>query len=198
MTRTFVALAAIVILVMAVGCGANKSYVDEQVAAAEARTDSKIQGVEQKTDANSASLQQLQDLATQLESKTDMALNEAKGFENYQIIWSGEINFAFDSYVIDDMAGQILNEAGAKMTDNPRALVEIAGHTDQTGSSKYNLFLGEKRASSAKRFLAENFGISLYRMFIISYGKDKPVAMADEQNASSRNRRVKLTVWGTL
>ena len=72
------------------------------------------------------------------------------------------------------------------------------GYTDATGTSKYNLLLGEKRANSARRYLADNYGISLYRMFIISWGEDKPVAMPDEKNASSKNRRVKVTIWGTL
>ena len=45
-------------------------------------------------------------------------------------------------------------------------------------------------------FLASRFGISLYRMFILSYGEDKPIAMPDENQAHAKNRRVALTVWG--
>jgi peptidoglycan-associated lipoprotein len=76
--------------------------------------------------------------------------------------------------------------------------LEIVGHTDRTGASNYNFLLGEKRANSAKRYLADKFGISLYRMFVVSYGEEKPVAMPDEENASSKNRRVVLQVWGPM
>ncbi|MEW5795433.1 MAG: OmpA family protein [Candidatus Zixiibacteriota bacterium] len=175
------------------GCGVNKDYVAEQIAASEAKTTSQIQAAQEKSDADIAKFQQL---AQQLEAKADLAINKASGFENYQVIWSGEINFAFDSYDIDGIAGSILNEAGTKLEQIPHALIEITGHTDKTGSASYNLVLGEKRANAAKRYLADKFGISLYRMFINSFGEQKPVAMPDERNASSRNRRVMLSIWG--
>lgn len=180
------------------GCGVNKDYVAQQIADSEAKTDAKIKTVADKTDNNDAEITKLKALAVQLSEKADMAINKASGFENYQIIWSGEITFDFDSYEIDDIAGSILNEAGEKLESYPGSVIEIAGHTDATGSASYNFLLGEKRANSAKRYLADRFGISLYRMFVISYGKSKPVALPDEKNASSKNRRVTLTIWGHL
>ena len=96
------------------------------------------------------------------------------------------------------MAEQTLMEAGQKMEQNPKSLVELVGHTDRTGSNKYNLLLGERRAESVKRFLADRFGISLYRMFTLSYGKEKPLELPDQANASHKNRRVKIVVWGDL
>ena len=191
-------IVVVALALLAAGCGVNKDFVQEQISQSEARTDSKIAAVQDKTDANANELAKLQSLAKQLSEKTDMAINQAKGFENYQIIWSGVINFDFDSYEITDAAADILTEAGQKMEEHPGSVIEIAGHTDRTGSSKYNLFLGEKRSNAAKRFLADRFGISLYRLFIISHGEEKPVAMPDERNAASKNRRVTLKVWGQL
>ncbi len=196
MKKTGIVVAALALLVA--GCGVNKDYVQEQISQSESRTSSKIATLQDKTDVNAGEIAKLQSLAKQLSDKTDMAINQAKGFENYQIIWSGVISFDFDSYKITDAAASILNEAGQKMEEHPGSLIEIAGHTDRTGSAKYNLMLGEKRSNAAKRFLAERFGISLYRLFIVSYGKEKPVAMPDERNAASKNRRVTLKVWGQL
>jgi peptidoglycan-associated lipoprotein len=185
-------------MLMLASCGVNKEYVAQQISESEARTNTKITTVESTAQNNAEQLQKLQTLANELSKKTDMAINEAKGFENYQIIWSGEINFDFDSFEIDNMAAEILNEAGEKMEAYPGSVLEIVGHTDRTGSKNYNYLLGEKRASSAQRYLAERFGISIYRMFIMSYGKDKPIAMPDEKYAASKNRRVTLTIWGNL
>ncbi|HUV30503.1 MAG TPA: OmpA family protein [Acidobacteriota bacterium] len=196
MAKTILALA--VLLLAVAGCGVNKDYVAGQITDSETKMATQMKALEDKTDFNAAELTKLRSLATELEQKTDMAVNEAKGFENYQIIWQGEINFDFDGYEIDDVAAQILQEAGNKMTGYPRSLIEITGHTDASGSGNYNLLLGEKRANSAKRYLADNYGISLYRMFVISYGESKPIAMPDEKYASSKNRRVALTVWGSL
>ena len=85
-----------------------------------------------------------------------------------------------------------------KLEQVPHSLIEIVGHTDQTGAARYNILLGEKRANATKRYLADKFGTSLYRMFVVSYGEEKPVALPDERNASTRNRRVTLSIWGSL
>jgi len=192
-TVTVMLLAALTLIA---GCGVNKQYVAEQIAASESKTGTELQAVQEKTDSNAAEMARLQQLAAQLEQKTDMAINKAAGFEKYQILWSGTINFAFDSYEIDGVAASVLDEAGGKMGQVPNAVIEITGYTDKTGTAAYNLVLGEKRASAAKRYLADKFGVPLYRMFTNSFGKEKPVALPDERNASSKNRRVTLTVWG--
>ncbi len=183
-------------LLLIAGCGVNKDYVAGEIAASEARTAGDIGAVRDKTDLNATELVRLQQLATALDEKADLAINKASGFENYQVIWSGEINYGFDSYEVDEVAGSILDEAGMKLEQVPHSLVEIVGHTDPTGSASYNILLGEKRASAAKRYLADQFGTSLYRMFIVSHGETKPVSLPDERNAASRNRRVTLSVWG--
>lgn len=183
-------------LMLTAGCGVNKQYVADQIAASESKTGTQLQSVQEKTDSNAAEMARLQQLASQFEQKTDMAINKASGFEKYQIIWSGTINFAFDSYEIDGIAASVLDEGGGKMAQVPNALIEITGYTDKAGSPGYNLVLGDKRASAAKRYLADKFGVPLYRMFTNSYGKQKPVALPDERNAASKNRRVTLTVWG--
>jgi outer membrane protein OmpA-like peptidoglycan-associated protein len=195
--KAFVVLIVVMSLMM-IGCGVNKDYVEQQIQASEARTNAEIASVNDKTDANAAENAKLRTLAAQLSEKADMALNKAKGFENYQVIWSGDVSFDFDSWNINGTGEGILMECGTKMEQVPGALVEVAGHTDRTGPASYNHMLGAKRSDAAKRFLAERFGISLYRMFTISYGEDKPVAMPDERQAASKNRRVTLKVWGEL
>ncbi|MBD3333485.1 OmpA family protein [candidate division GN15 bacterium] len=184
-----------VLMLAVVGCGVKQSYVDQQIQESESRMNAKINNVESDTEQEIA---KLRDLADKLSSRVEMAVNEAKGFENYQVIWSGEINFEFDSWDVTDAAAMVLNEAGEVLEQNPGSLIEIAGHADRTGNAKYNLMLGEKRAQAAKRYLADRFGTSLYRMFIISYGEERPVAMPDERGSASKNRRVTLKIWGQM
>jgi peptidoglycan-associated lipoprotein len=187
------------LLVLALsGCGVKKEFVQQQIQESESRTEAKLAGLTDKTNANADQIAKLQSLASQLSEKTDMAINEAKGFETYQVIWEGTINFDFDSYDVNATAEDILMEGCETMGQHPKSVMEIAGHTDRTGSANYNLLLGEKRANSAKRFLADHCGISLYRLFEVSYGKSKPVAMMDERGSASKNRRVTLRLWGNL
>ncbi|MCK4573689.1 MAG: OmpA family protein [candidate division Zixibacteria bacterium] len=192
-----VLIAMMVLTLALVGC-TSKDFVRQEVEQAEARMKTEMAGVRDATDTNAAEITKLQSLSKQISEKADLAIDKAKGFENYQIIWQGEINFEFDAFQVTAAAEQILMEAGEKMEQNPGSIIEIAGHTDRTGAAKYNIMLGEQRAGAAKRFLADRFGLSLYRMFVISYGEQKPVAMPDEREASSKNRRVSLAVWGEL
>ena len=186
------------VIALVAGCGASKNYVDDQIRNSEARTSAQLGDVEGKASATSLDLQKLQALQNDLEAKADMALNQSQGFENYQIIWEGEVNFDFDSDQITSAAEQTLMDAGQKLETSSESLVELVGHTDNTGSNAYNLALGERRSESVRRFLNDRFGISLYRMFTLSYGEDRAAALSDEPNSASRNRRVTVRVWGEL
>lgn len=185
-------------LMLIAGCGASKGYVNDQVGEVRAEYQAEINELKAKAALNSDDIKKLQTLSSQLSEKTEMALNQAKGFENYQVIWEGTINFDYDSYEIRQVDEERLGELGKKMTDYPRALLEIVGHTDQSGSKKYNMQLGLQRSESVKRFLINNYGVALYRMFVASEGEAKPVSLPDEKNANSKNRRVVLKLWGEL
>lgn len=184
------------ICVLTMGCGASKTFVEEQIQASEARTQSDIAGLRDKTDANASEVNRLRSLADQLSDKTDLAINAAKGFEDYVVLWTGVVNFDFDAADITATAEQILMEAGDMMTNHSESIIEIAGHTDMTGAPRYNLMLGEQRANSAKRFLIDKFGVSLYRLFVVSYGEANASSGGGEQASHSADRRVALTVWG--
>lgn len=180
------------------GC-ASKGYVAEQVASAESRQGAKLAEVSSKTDQNSADLAKLQALSLELEKKADLAINKVSGFENYKILWEGEINFAFDKYDLDGAAQQILGEAGQKMNGEPRSIIEISGYTDRIGPRDYNFLLGQRRADAAKRFLFEKYGVGLFRTFTVSFGKEKAAAgSADTKHVGAKDRRVTLKVWGPV
>jgi peptidoglycan-associated lipoprotein len=53
---------------------------------------------------------------------------------------------------------------------------------------EFNLALGNRRAAVAKEYLS-NLGIDAARISIISYGKERPVATAHEEQAWAQNRR---------
>jgi len=179
------------------GC-ASKGYVDEKMSEMKAAVDADINKVKAQTVMNSDEIKKLQATTAEISDKADKALNEAKGFENYQVIWEGVVNFDFDSFSLSQLAKDNLEGLGQKMIDYPKSLLEISGHTDKTGSSSYNMVLGMKRAESVKRFLVSQYGVALYRMYTVSYGETKPVAMPDEKDANAKNRRVVLKLWGEL
>ena len=72
-------------------------------------------------------------------------------------------------------------------------MVEVAGHTDSTGSEEYNQRLSERRADSVARFLGSQ-GVMSQRIITVGMGESRPVA--DNSTAAGRqsNRRVELTL----
>ena len=64
----------------------------------------------------------------------------------------------------------------------------VEGHCDSRGSTEYNLALGDQRASSVKSALL-SAGVSANRVKIISYGKEKPFCMEENESCWQQNRR---------
>jgi len=189
-------LTAVMAMLLA-GC-ASKGYVDEKIAAMQAEVDADMNKATAQSNMNADEIKKLQAATAEISDKADQALNEAKGFENYQVIWEGSINFDFDSFEITQVAKDRLEGLGQKMIDYPRSVLEIAGHTDRRGSSKYNMELAMKRSEAVKKYMVDTFAVALYRMFTVAHGETKPVAMPDEKDAASKNRRVVLKLWGEL
>jgi len=97
------------------------------------------------------------------------------------------VYFDFDKSDIrqDAVAGL---RAGATALKETGAKVVIAGHTDNRGSEEYNLALGERRAASVRRYLA-NLGVSMDQMTIVSYGELRPAVQGNNETAWAKNRR---------
>jgi outer membrane protein OmpA-like peptidoglycan-associated protein len=72
-------------------------------------------------------------------------------------------------------------------------MIDINGHTDNTGSDELNQKLSESRANSVKQYLLEN-GIGENRITATGYGESKPIA--DNKTAAGRamNRRVEINL----
>ena len=64
----------------------------------------------------------------------------------------------------------------------------VEGHCDERGTREYNIALGERRANAVKMFLIEH-GVSAERVETISYGKERPAVIGDDEAAWSQNRR---------
>ncbi len=71
--------------------------------------------------------------------------------------------------------------------------VEIAGHTDSTGSAEYNESLSDKRAKSVRQYLIEK-GVSEDRLTATGYGEVDPVASNETASGRAMNRRVEFRV----
>ncbi|MFZ0136171.1 MAG: peptidoglycan-associated lipoprotein Pal [Candidatus Sulfotelmatobacter sp.] len=74
------------------------------------------------------------------------------------------------------------------LNQHPNISFTIEGHCDDRGSTEYNLALGDQRASSVKNALTAA-GVSASRIKTISYGKEKPFCLEDNEACWQQNRR---------
>ncbi|MBO1328868.1 peptidoglycan-associated lipoprotein Pal [Acetobacter suratthaniensis] len=71
--------------------------------------------------------------------------------------------------------------------------VEVAGNCDDRGTEEYNIALGQRRANAARDFLVSK-GVASTRISTISYGKDRPTALGDNEEAWAQNRNAITSV----
>lgn len=105
----------------------------------------------------------------------------------------GDIYFAFDAHEIRGEDTRVLDENAAWLRATPNALVLIEGHTDERGTSEYNLGLGDLRARAAITYLMAH-GVPAARMVAISYGKERPICTEHDESCWARNRRAHFLV----
>jgi peptidoglycan-associated lipoprotein len=106
-----------------------------------------------------------------------------------------DIHFAFDQTDISPEAARVLDANAEWLRSNPQYPVLIEGHTDERGTSEYNLTLGERRARATLTYLASH-GVAASRFVLISYGEEKGVCRDRLERCWSRNRRAHFAVAG--
>jgi peptidoglycan-associated lipoprotein len=105
-----------------------------------------------------------------------------------QNVSSDRIFFDTDSYSIDNEDRSVLDSQVAWLQRNPSVRVTLEGHADERGTREYNLALGDRRANAARNYL-QSRGIDASRMNVISWGKERPVALGSDESAWAQNRR---------
>lgn len=100
------------------------------------------------------------------------------------------INFEFDSSVIDESSGAALDSLATFLNHNTLD-VEISGHADDTGGEEYNMRLSLQRAESVKAALVAR-AVDPARISTAGYGDTLPVAPNDNDENKALNRRVEI------
>lgn len=121
---------------------------------------------------------------------SDTLVEETTVTETVEWVGIEPVYFDFDkSDIRSDAAGTL--RAAATGLNSTGIDIVIAGHTDNRGSEEYNLALGERRAASVRRYLA-NLGVAMGQMTIVSYGEVRPAAQGNTEAAWQLNRRAEF------
>jgi outer membrane protein OmpA-like peptidoglycan-associated protein len=101
------------------------------------------------------------------------------------------VNFTTGRSTITADSYGTLDAVAASLVANPAVRIEIAGHTDNTGSKAINLRLSQARAAAVRAYLARK-GVSPARMVARGYGEAHPVDANETPDGRAKNRRVEL------
>ncbi|WP_226782878.1 OmpA family protein [Oceaniglobus trochenteri] len=107
-----------------------------------------------------------------------------------------DILFATDSTAVASGLRSDLGVLAANLNRYPNSVVEVQGHTDNTGSSAYNLDLSQRRAQAVTAILASN-GVSSSRLRAVGMGEDSPLASNLTPDGRAQNRRVDIIIRPT-
>ncbi|MDX9861266.1 MAG: peptidoglycan-associated lipoprotein Pal [Rhodospirillales bacterium] len=113
--------------------------------------------------------------------------------EDFVVNVGDRVFFDFDKFDLKPEAQATLKKQAAWLQKYPSVVVTVEGHADERGTREYNLALGERRANSVKDYLSA-LGVARTRINIISYGKERPVALGHDEAAWSQNRRAVTTL----
>ena len=132
--------------------------------------------------------QQEAELRAQLQS-TGVSVTRAGN----QIILNmpSNITFDVDSSVVKPGFTSTLTSVGLVLKKYDKTIIDVTGHTDDTGSDAHNLDLSQKRAVSVGTVLA-NQGIDQRRFYIDGKGESDPIASNATESGRSQNRRVEI------
>ena len=138
-------------------------------------------GIGYKLDQQAKELQQIKDAEVRREE------------DRLVVTMSEAILFDLNSTALKPGAKQQLEKMAEVMVRYPDNDILVTGHTDNTGSEKYNQDLSERRAKAVKNYLILK-GISAGRITSMGFGETMPVASNATPEGRQKNRRVEIEI----
>jgi peptidoglycan-associated lipoprotein len=166
------------------------------------KNEARIGEVDQKADKAGQSATEARSAAAAADQKAVQAVQRAEAVDQatrrlvFEVVLSEDQgNFRFGGADLPDEAKARIDEmVGQLKTDPKNVFIEIEGHTDSVGATRFNEELGMERAESVKRYLYEAHQVPLHKINVISYGEEKPVAPNNTRQGRAQNRRVVIKV----
>jgi len=172
---------------------AEKIRFNESDMRAAITTDTRVGPVEENQQKLAGQMDELATIAAEAKTDAAVANERISALDDYDVQETVVVNFRVNSAVLSPQARQELDALAAKAISSKAYIIEIAGHTDSTGSVSKNFQLSRQRAEAVVQYLAVNHKIPL-RRFITPMGYGKTEAVADNTSAAGRaqNRRVEV------
>ena len=109
------------------------------------------------------------------------------------LITLSEFLFETNSYNLKEKHYSELDSLGKFLLRHPTLVVNIGGHTDNTGNERHNVVLSMHRAEAVAHYLI-NKGVSDDHLFFEGFGSSHPIRRNDTEAGRAKNRRVEILI----
>ncbi len=172
---------------------ADKIRFNESDMRAAITSDTRVSPVEENQKAMSGQMDELYSIAAEARQQVTAVNERVSALDDYDVQANVAVTFRVNSAVLSPEAKQQLDDFAAKAESAKAYTIEVAGHTDSTGSEAKNFRLSRERADAVVQYLAVYHKIPL-RRFVTPMGYGKTAAVADNTTPTGRaqNRRVEV------
>jgi OOP family OmpA-OmpF porin len=170
---------------------ADKIRFNESDMRAAITSDTRVSPVEANQERMAGQMDELYAVAAEARAEVKAVNERVSSLDDYDVQETASVTFRTNSAVLSPEAKQQLDGLAAKAQTAKAFMIEVAGHTDSTGSDAKNFRLSQQRAEAVVQYLAVQHKIPL-RRFVTPMGYGKTEAVADNTTAEGRsqNRRV--------
>ncbi|WP_443970178.1 OmpA family protein [Sphingobium sp. CR28] len=103
------------------------------------------------------------------------------------------ITFATNQAAIQPQFRGTLDQVASTLSEYPKTMIDVLGHTDSDGAEAYNQTLSERRAQSVADYLSSH-GVQSVRISTRGYGEMQPIASNETPEGKAQNRRVEIKI----
>jgi OmpA-OmpF porin, OOP family len=172
---------------------AEKIRFNESDMRAALTTDTRVGPVEANMERVAGQMDELYAVAAEARAEVKAVNERVSSLDDYDVQETVAVTFRTNSAVLSPEAKSQLDALAAKTTGAKAFMIEVAGHTDSTGSDAKNFRLSQQRAEAVVQYLAVQHKIPLRRFVTpMGYGKTESVADNTTPSGRSQNRRVEV------
>jgi len=174
---------------------ANKIRFNESDLRVAIMTDTRVTPVEENQRRIAGQMDELHAIAAEARAEVTRVDERVSALDDYDVQESVAVNFRTNSAVLSPEAKQQLDDLASRISTAKAFVIEVAGHTDATGSVAKNFRLSQNRADAVVQYLAVNHKIPMRRFITpMGYGKTEFVADNTTSTGRAQNRRVEVKV----
>lgn len=172
---------------------AEKIRFNESDMRAAITSDTRVTPVEENQQRMAGQMDELYAVAAEARREVTAVNERVTALDEYDVQEVVAVTFKTNSAVLSPAAKQQLDTLALKANEAKGYVIEVAGHTDSTGSESKNFRLSRQRADAVVQYLAVQHKIPL-RRFVAPMGFGKTEAVAENTTAAGRqqNRRVEV------